>query len=113
MFTEGNTSVREISVQTEETSPNLLYIASRLSTDDMGLYQSILSKDPVLPEVLMDGDDIQEEKKTRSIQESEHGENNSTYRVDDMSPKGIIYLPKGSYDQMPSLDEGTTVLRVM
>ncbi|XP_071164263.1 putative leucine-rich repeat-containing protein DDB_G0290503 isoform X2 [Mytilus edulis] len=85
--TEDNSSVREISVQTEETSPNLLYIASRLSTDDMGLYQSILSKDPVLPEVLMDGDDIQEEKKTRSIQESEQGENNSTYRVDDMSPK--------------------------
>ncbi|CAG2186092.1 unnamed protein product [Mytilus edulis] len=85
--TEGNTSVREISVQTEEISPNLLYIASRLSTDDMGLYQSILSKDPVLPEVLMDGDDIQEEKKTRSIQESEQEENNSTYRVDDMSPK--------------------------
>ncbi|XP_076095362.1 uncharacterized protein LOC143066255 [Mytilus galloprovincialis] len=53
----------------------------------MGLYQSILSKDPVLPEVLMDGDDIQEEKKTRSIQESEQGENNSTYKVDDMSPK--------------------------
>ncbi|CAC5368098.1 unnamed protein product [Mytilus coruscus] len=85
--TEGNTPVREISVQTEETSPHLLYIASRLSTDDMGLYQSILSKDPILPQVLMDGDDIQEEKMTSSVQESEQEENISTNRVDDMSPK--------------------------
>ena len=51
------TPVREISVQTEESSPQLLYIASRLTSEDIALYKSTLSKDPKVPDVLLEGDD--------------------------------------------------------